>query len=104
MTHFNLQPLSQSINVLFCANYHKLLFSYVGRQPAKSIEPSSTYGRAKAAGFRAVLPHDCERSWVREDPNQPDSFREDSHFVQVGDGRPARHEIRQETKDRVGGT
>ena len=41
---------------------------------------------------------------MRKDPNQPDSFREDSHFVRVGDGRPARHEIRQETKDRVRGT
>ena len=78
-----------------------LLFSYVGRQQVKSIEHSSTYGRAKAAGFRAILPHDCERSWVWEDPNQPDSFGED---VRVGDRRPARLEICQETKDRVRGT
>ena len=39
VTHFNLQPLSQSISprVLFSASYHKLLLSYVERQQAKGI-------------------------------------------------------------------
>ena len=69
----------------------------------KGIEPSSAYGRVKAIGFRAVLPHDCKKSWVRDDPNQPDSFGEDSHFVRVGGGRPARLKICQEMKDQIRG-
>ena len=38
---------------------------------------------------------------MRENPNQPDSFGEDSHFVRVGDGRPARLELRPEKEDNL---